>query len=59
MPLRDQFIAARHDFTDDDYMGLNRIMMTEYLRDVGLARCVFARAEMSNNPVQSIHSDAI
>ncbi|WP_170406201.1 hypothetical protein [Ruegeria arenilitoris] len=51
MPLRDQFIAARHDFTDDDYMGLNRIVMTEYLRDVELARRVFTRAEMSKNPV--------
>ncbi len=32
-------------------MGLNRIVMTEYLRDVELARRVFTRAEMSKNPV--------
>ncbi|WP_170327651.1 hypothetical protein [Ruegeria arenilitoris] len=41
-------IAALTDFldavTDDDYMGLNRIVMTEFLRDVKLTRRVFARA---------------
>lgn len=33
--------------------------MTEYLRDVELARRVFARAEMSNNPVRSIVAGAV
>ncbi|MXY32549.1 MAG: hypothetical protein F4Y60_00345 [Boseongicola sp. SB0664_bin_43] len=32
-------------------MGLNRMAMMEYLRDIDLARRVFARAEMSNNPL--------
>jgi TetR/AcrR family transcriptional regulator of autoinduction and epiphytic fitness len=33
--------------------------MTEFLRDQELARRVFARAEMSNNPVRCIVSEAI
>ena len=62
-PVRDQLIKALEDFisavTDERYMGLNRMAMTEYLRDLDLARRVFARAEMSNNPVRAIVSGAV
>lgn len=62
-PVRDQLIRSLEDYiaaiTDERYMGLNRMAMTEYLRDVDLARRVFARAEMSNNPVRGIISEAV
>lgn len=62
-PVRDQLIKALSDYiaaiTDERYMGLNRMAMTEYLRDLELARRVFARAEMSNNPVREIVSGAV
>ena len=62
-PVRDQLIAALRDYimaiTDERYMGLNRMAMTEYLRDIELVRRVFARAEMSNNPVRSIIAGAV
>lgn len=62
-PVRDQLIQGLDDYmaaiTEDRYMGLNRMAMTEYLRDLDLARRVFARAEMHNNPVQAIVSGAL
>ena len=62
-PVRDQLIKALEDYisavTDERYMGLNRMAMTEYLRDLDLARRVFARAEMSNNPVRAIVRGAV
>lgn len=62
-PLRVQLVQSLQDYiaaiTDERYMGLNRMAMTEYLRDIEMARRVFARAEMSNNPVRSIISEAI
>ncbi|MEM7122489.1 MAG: TetR/AcrR family transcriptional regulator [Pseudomonadota bacterium] len=62
-PVREQLLKALGDYiaaiTDERYMGLNRMAMTEYLRDLELARRVFARAEMSNNPVRAIVAGAI
>ena len=62
-PLNGQLIKALDNYmtavTDERYMGLNRMAMTEYLRDVDLARRVFARAEMSNNPVRAIVTGAV
>lgn len=62
-PVRDQLVQALSDFmaavTDERYMALNRMVMTEYLRDIELARRVFARAEMRNNPVRDIIEGAI
>ncbi|MDE0697015.1 MAG: TetR/AcrR family transcriptional regulator [Boseongicola sp.] len=62
-PVRDQLVNALEDYisaiTDERYMGLNRMAMTEYLRDIDLARRVFARAEMSNNPVRAIVGGAV
>lgn len=62
-PVRDQLIKSLVDYiaaiTDERYLGLNRMAMTEYLRDLELARRVFARAEMSNNPVRAIVTEAV
>lgn len=62
-PVREQLVKGLEDYiaaiTDERYLGLNRMAMTEYLRDQELARRVFARAEMSNNPVRSIIADAV
>lgn len=62
-PVRDQLIQSLEDYitaiTDERYLGLNRMAMTEYLRDLDLARRVFARAEMSNNPVRRIITGAV
>lgn len=62
-PVRDQLVQSLKDYiaaiTDERYMGLNRMAMTEYLRDIELARRVFARAEMSNNPVRNIVAGAV
>lgn len=62
-PIRAQLIKALRDYisavTDDRYLGLNRMAMTEFLRDLDLARRVFSRAEMSNNPVRDIIQAAV
>ena len=63
LPLRGQLIAALETYieaiTDEGYLGLNRMTMSEFLRDPDLSRRVFARAEMSNNPVRDIIAEAI
>lgn len=63
LPVRDQLVGALQDYiaaiTDDRYLGLNRMVMSEYLRDPALARRIFARAEMSNNPVRAIVTGAV
>lgn len=62
-PLRDQLVSALRVFVeaimDDHYLGLNRMVMSEFLRDPELAKRVFARTEMSNNPVRAILGGAI
>lgn len=62
-PVREQLVQSLEDYiaaiTDERYLGLNRMAMTEYLRDLELAQRVFARAEMSNNPVRSIVAGAV
>ena len=45
--------------TDEEYMGLNRVMMSEYLRNRKLALRVFERAEMHNNPIRTLIQEAI
>lgn len=61
--LRDQLIDALRVFveaiTDEEYIGLNRVLMSEYLRDPELAQRVFARTEMSNNPVRGVLAGAM
>ncbi|MEM8972783.1 MAG: TetR/AcrR family transcriptional regulator [Pseudomonadota bacterium] len=63
LPVRDQLIAALRDYisaiTDEAYMRLNRMVMSEYLRDQALAHRIFAHAEMNTNPVRGIIEAAI
>ena len=51
-PLRDQLIAAVRDYIDylsgEHYMGLNRLVMSELLRDQELAQAFFSKAEMQD-----------
>lgn len=62
-PVRGQLLAALRGYlaviTDDRHMGLNRMAMAECLRDRDLAQRVFARAELSNNPVQAMVTGAM
>ena len=62
-PLKTQLVEAltlyMEAITDEEYMGLNRVMMSEYLRDRELALRVFDRAEMHNNPIRTLIQEAI
>lgn len=62
-PIRDQLIKSLQDYiaaiTDEAYMRLNRMVMSEYLRDQELAHRIFAHAEMNTNPVRGIIEAAI
>lgn len=62
-PLKPQLVEAltlyMEVITDDEYMGLNRVMMSEYLRDRALALRVFERAEMHNNPIRTLIQEAM
>ena len=62
-PLKPQLVEAltlyMNAITDEEYMGLNRVMMSEYLRDRELALRVFERSEMHNNPIRTLINEAI
>lgn len=62
-PLKPQLIDAltlyKDAITDEEYLGLNRVMMSEYLRDRELALRIFDRAEMHNNPIRGLLREAI
>ena len=62
-PLKPQLVEAltlyMNAITDEEYMGLNRVMMSEYLRDRELALRVFERAEMHNNPIRTLIQEAV
>lgn len=62
-PLRDQLIAAVRDYIDylsgEHYMGLNRLVMSELLRDQELAQAFFAKAEMQDGPIQTLIGEAM
>lgn len=62
-PLKAQLVEAltlyMEAITDEEYMGLNRVMMSEYLRDRELALRIFDRAEMHNNPIRTLIQEAI
>ncbi|MCT4608097.1 MAG: TetR/AcrR family transcriptional regulator C-terminal domain-containing protein [Pelagimonas sp.] len=55
-------MAALGDYieaiTEKRYIGLNRMVMTEFMRDIDLAHRFFTRAEMSNNPVRAVIQEA-
>ena len=62
-PLRDQLTGAVRDYvthlTGEHYMGLNRLVMSELLRDQELAQAFFARAAMQDGPIQALISEAM
>lgn len=63
VPIRNQLIAEAEaivaEVSDDTYIGLNRLIASEYLRDKDLARKIFSREEVTTDPVAIIISDAM
>ena len=62
-PLRDQLTGAVREYvthlTGEHYMGLNRLVMSELLRDQELAQAFFVRAAMQDGPIQALISEAM
>jgi len=62
-PLREQLIAAARHYIDhlsgEEYMGLNRLVMSELLRDQELAQAFFAKAAMQDGPIQALIGEAM
>jgi len=63
VPLREQLIAAVRDYvghlTGEQYMGLNRLVMSELLRDQDLAQAFFAKAAMQDGPISGLIAEAM
>lgn len=61
--LGDQLIAAVRDYINhlsgEHYMGLNRLVMSELLRDQELAQAFLAKAEMQDGPIQALIAEAM
>ena len=62
-PLKPQLVEALTLYmtaiTEEEYLGLNRVMMSEYLRNPELAHRIFARTEMHNNPIRTLIKEAV
>ncbi|MCZ4262582.1 TetR/AcrR family transcriptional regulator [Limimaricola sp. G21655-S1] len=62
-PLREQLVAAVRDYighlTGEQYMGLNRLVMSELLRDQDLAQAFFAKAAMQDGPISGLIGEAM
>lgn len=62
-PLPQQLTAAVQDYvrhlTGAHYMGLNRLVMSELLRNQDLARAFFSRAAMQDGPISGLIADAM
>ncbi|MCP1167710.1 TetR/AcrR family transcriptional regulator [Limimaricola litoreus] len=62
-PLRDQLIAAVRDYvghlTGEHYLALNRLVMSELLRDQELAQAFFAKAAMQDGPISGLIGEAM
>lgn len=43
----------------DNYIGLTRVMISEFLRDQEMSRRVFERTEMHNNPITGLIGEAM
>jgi len=63
VPMREQLILAVRDYvghlTGEQYMGLNRLVMSELLRDQELAQTFFARAAMQDGPISGLIGEAM
>jgi TetR/AcrR family transcriptional regulator of autoinduction and epiphytic fitness len=62
-PLRAQLIAAVEDYiahlTGEHYMGLNRLVLSELLRDQELARAFFDKAALQDGPISGLIAEAM
>ncbi|MBU2957903.1 TetR/AcrR family transcriptional regulator [Paracoccus sp. 1_MG-2023] len=62
-PVRDQLVQALRDYvthlTGDRYMALNRLVLSEFLRDQGLARAFFERAALQDAPIARLIDEAM
>lgn len=63
VPLHEQLNGAVRDYvghlTGEEYMGLNRLVMSELLRDQDLAQAFFAKAAMQDGPIQALIGEAM
>lgn len=63
LPIRDQLVAEMEaiveEVTEETYIGLNRLIASEYLLDKDLARRIFSREEMRGDPVVRLVEDAM
>jgi TetR/AcrR family transcriptional regulator of autoinduction and epiphytic fitness len=63
LPLREQLIEAVRDYvghlTGEQYMGLNRLVMSELQRDQELAQAFFAKAIMQDRPISGLIGEAM
>ncbi|WP_386684123.1 TetR/AcrR family transcriptional regulator [Loktanella sp. R86503] len=61
--LRDQLTAAARDYighlSGQEYMGLNRLVMSQLLRDQDFAQAFFAKAAMQDGPIQELIGEAM
>jgi len=61
--LREQLVSAVQDYvghlTGEQYMGLNRLVMSELLRDQELASAFFAKAAMQDGPISALIADGM
>ncbi len=62
-PVKDQLISALRQYiaqlTGDDYMGLNRLVLSEFLRDQTLARAFFAKSAAHDAPISGLIGEAM
>ncbi len=63
LPVRDQLITAINIYiagtTTEQHLGLNRIVMAEFLRDTALAKRAFAHVQAHDNPVEHLIAQAM
>lgn len=63
VPLQEQLKGAVRNYvghlTGEGYMGLNRLVMSELLRDQDLAQAFFAKAAIQDGPIQALIGEAM
>ncbi|WP_163849562.1 TetR/AcrR family transcriptional regulator [Pseudooceanicola aestuarii] len=62
-PMRGQLIAAVRGYvehlTGEHYLGLNRLVLSELLRDLDLAQAFFAKAALQDGPISDLIGEAM
>lgn len=63
VPIRDQLIAEAEaiveEVSKETYIGLNRLIASEYLLNKNLAKKIFSRGEVQADPVAKLIEDAM